>query len=371
MREQEWIYISTSELSPIDFSSYISSNSNLNEEHLKANEFIFSLPSFYLKQNNLLFKSEYTKIHIQDLIDQFSQSKALSLNLAPAPTAHNPASEINWSFDKLSWQEPQFEDYDKVFSKAQIEFKQNQLRKIVPVVFETATQDMSIEKIKSLFVSILKTPKNQHAYGYSYQGQGMMGCSPELLLKVDSQKLSTMALAGTQSKAASKENTLLQDSKELKEHELVIEDIKYMLNYFSNEPVEVSKTYVQELPHLWHLKTDIYQNINSKKSPKEYLKQILKMHPTPALGVAPREYNFQNMQDFESPVDREYYGAPFSILMNSSDLQVLSIVAIRNIQWNQNQIKLGSGAGVIEQSEVQKEWQELKAKRNSVKKIFL
>ena len=65
---------------------------------------------------------------------------------------------------------------------------------------------------------------------------------------------------------------------------------------------------------------------------------------------------------------RRKYGAPFAMLLPNGDL--ISLVAIRNIQWSENQILLGAGGGVVHSSQLQKEWQELEGKRNSVKSLM-
>jgi isochorismate synthase EntC len=46
------------------------------------------------------------------------------------------------------------------------------------------------------------------------------------------------------------------------------------------------------------------------------------------------------------------------------------LVAIRNIQWQDEKIRLGSGCGIVKSSQIEREWQELKLKRESVKRML-
>ena len=61
------------------------------------------------------------------------------------------------------------------------------------------------------------------------------------------------------------------------------------------------------------------------------------------------------------------FGAPFGVVI---DGEFTSVVAIRNISWKEDAVFLPSGCGVIEESSLQNEWNELELKRQFVKKIF-
>ena len=89
------------------------------------------------------------------------------------------------------------------------------------------------------------------------------------------------------------------------------------------------------------------------------------LHPTPALGVAPRE-QLGLLKKWRGGKDR--LGAPFGIRWEPD--QFLSVVAIRQLSWDENFFYIGNGCGVVAESELDDEWQELKLKRDSVRKMF-
>ena len=62
--------------------------------------------------------------------------------------------------------------------------------------------------------------------------------------------------------------------------------------------------------------------------------------------------------------DRGLFGAP--IVFSISRNEFLGLVAIRCLIWNFEGSKIGSGGGLVSSSQFEKEWGELKLKRDSV-----
>ena len=62
-----------------------------------------------------------------------------------------------------------------------------------------------------------------------------------------------------------------------------------------------------------------------------------------------------------------HFGAPFGLLV---DGVFRSVVAIRGVHWQGDQLAIPSGCGVIEASRLVNEWRELRLKREAVKTIF-
>jgi menaquinone-specific isochorismate synthase len=158
--------------------------------------------------------------------------------------------------------------------------------------------------------------------------------------------------------------SLLEDPKELQEHELVVQDIDEVLGAFGS--VKKSKIHLLELPTLWHLKTDLSVPVGHKL---DVIELALRMHPTPALGVSPRSAGYHWMQAYADQSKRGRFGAPFMFVFPDKN-EAICLVAIRNLQWNKEEVLLGSGAGVVAASLLEREWSELSQKRESVKRIL-
>jgi isochorismate synthase EntC len=155
---------------------------------------------------------------------------------------------------------------------------------------------------------------------------------------------------------------LLEDPKEMHGHRLVIQDIEQALSPFGR--VEISDTQEKLLPTLKHLFTSIQVELAEKVSPEQLIRTL---HPTAALGGFPREAAKAWLQEQPEALVRRRFGAPFGYVDGDS---ALIVVAIRNIQRFDDKIWLGSGCGVVEGSQPEKEWDELKLKRQSVREML-
>ena len=51
-------------------------------------------------------------------------------------------------------------------------------------------------------------------------------------------------------------------------------------------------------------------------------------------------------------------------------VETLFLVAIRNIQWDVDKTLLGSGCGIVSESKIEREWNELTLKRKAVKELL-
>jgi isochorismate synthase EntC len=265
-----------------------------------------------------------------------------------------------------SWQEAKFESFSSSFHEISERIRGGSLKKAVPIVFEKSSVTPSPEARLSMIRALLKAPANLFAFGFWQGSDGILGATPEVLLKQSSRKLETMALAGTCPKAdVAQRVSLLEDPKERLEHDLVVQDILQSLNAYGN--LKIHGPQILELPTLFHLKTDIQCELNSDQA-FSFFEACQRLHPTPALGVSPRSYGYEWMKSLPEQKERAGFGAPWG--MKWSEEEALCLVAIRNLQWNKEGSRIGSGCGVVAQSDLQQEWRELLQKRQSVKKVL-
>lgn len=266
----------------------------------------------------------------------------------------------------IQWENPNFGYFESDFSSIQQGIESGRLKKAVPVVFESGKANIDSKFRVHLLKNLLKMPKAIKSYGYWDANQGMLGGTPEtLFIKKNRYDLFTMALAGTlpKGKLGLARRSLLEDAKELYEHRIVIRDIVERFQELGQ--VEVSRTHILNLPTLDHLETDIAVHLQREMELEEAVRLL---HPTPALGIAPRKDGMSFLKGLHYQEERNHFGAPFGVRL--PDGQVFCVVAIRNVQWDAGNIRIGSGCGVVRSSQVDREWVELKAKRESVKKML-
>lgn len=273
------------------------------------------------------------------------------------------------SDEPLEWQPPQLSEFKSVIEVIQSEIALGGLNKAVPVVFEKASAHLEETRRIRLLRNVLARADKRIPYGYWTETSGIIGATPEILFCYNhfDQSLDTMALAGTRLTEMEKESSLLSDEKELYEHELVVQSLKQKLRKFGD--MEVSPTYVWELGPICHLRTDFTVELKDKPTGPEFFeKMVRQLHPTPALGISSSRFDFEWLKKIDGNVNRRRFGAPFGVINMKGRSRVL--VAIRNIQWDHENVYLGSGCGVVAQSELEREWHELEIKRKTIKHLL-
>lgn len=269
---------------------------------------------------------------------------------------------------EVEWQPPDELEFYNQFKWSQEKFRSNQLRKSVPIMLQKGQWTYSTLKLANALSLLIQGQHFGYTFGFWQGREGFLGHSPELIADWKSQDLvlNTVALAGTTTAGYYGKQQIMQDSKILQEHQIVIEDLKSILTGIdSNKKLTISETKVLELKYLNHLQTSIsVKNVE----PNQVLNYIEKIHPTAALGLYPRDNNmYQELSEFEIQKQRQNFAAPFCFASKDA---VKAIACIRQFKFSENEIYLYSGCGVTAASILLSELSELEAKRNSVKKMM-
>jgi len=265
---------------------------------------------------------------------------------------------------RIEWEPPSFDDFASLFESARAAMQRGDFKKIVPVLFENGKLADRGGLWAWLFARLAALPQHVWAYGYAYQNHGLAGATPEMLFESEGRGSRTMALAGT--RVIAQKDELLTDAKELREHRLVVDDIVRRLAPFGN--IEIEPLSILELPKIAHLQTSIRfeENVPERMS---FHEMIRRLHPTAALGVSPRTPAGERwLREADRGVRRRTFGAPFGV--EREDGNALAVVAIRNVQYRADDVRIGSGAGLLPESRVDREFDELRAKREQVKGLF-
>lgn len=268
---------------------------------------------------------------------------------------------------KPLWNQP----YENVFRESCLDLQNNirkgSLRKAVPYVVEEASIAMNQELLESMLANVIEYAKRLPVsiYGFWEAGQGIIGASPETLFSIRPDKpkiIETDALAGTTYARLPKQ--LLIDPKEREEHQIVIDGILSSLAKYGS--VHIGETKVVNFAALAHLKTPIQVHLDSSPTFQEIVHAL---HPTPALGAYPKKEGWSWLLDYQTKIDRRRHGAPFGHVDSQTGAWDC-LVAIRNVQWFQNEMLIGAGCGVVAHSNVDNEWTEVQAKISAIKDIL-
>jgi isochorismate synthase EntC len=252
--------------------------------------------------------------------------------------------------------------YQSDFTLLKNSFQQG-LEKVVLVSRETYGEFEGEKTIKSLFKKAFAFGAGI-PYGFWFKDYGVIGSTPELLFEVDFDELKTFALAGTAKLGSEKE--LLTSKKDQHEHLLVIKDIKEKLEDFVTE-MDVGETEITHYKNLIHLKTDISGIVDEEIDLSELTSAL---SPTAALGGYPKTgaLEFLKKTAYFQKYSHRYFGSCFGLV--SEDMKEF-IVSIRNVQWENQKLYIESGGGVVTESQLEKELEEIHLKRETIKKHYL
>lgn len=267
------------------------------------------------------------------------------------------------SLARSDFADPQMPQFQESFQVIQGKIHRGEIEKAVPVVFAHSTKVPSLSDRARMIDHALEAFHELYPFGFWQGDMGVLGATPEILFHQNKKTVASMALAGTCPKAdVETRMSLLKDPKEMQEHHLVVKDLQERLSKWGW--VKQGVTEVVEFPSLLHLRTGLEVEAGNV-SPLDLVKIL---HPTPALGVYPRNYGTQWMKSLPYQQERNLFGAPITFRVSTDE--VLSLVAIRNIHWHSGKSYIGSGCGLVATSDLQREWSELGTKRESVFKVL-
>lgn len=192
------------------------------------------------------------------------------------------------------------------------------------------------------------------------------GSSPERLVRLDQGKLQTMPIAGTCPRMIGQEEQqvlkLLEDPKENAEHMMLVDLGRNDLGAIA----KVGSVNVKELkracyfPHTIHLVSQIEAEIAEGLTVLDALKAVF---PAGTLSGAPKIRAMEIIDELE-PSRRGLYGGAICTIDNKGVLD--SCIAIRTAFFKEGIVSVRSGAGIVFDSDPQKEAEETRAKAKGV-----
>lgn len=194
------------------------------------------------------------------------------------------------------------------------------------------------------------------------------GASPETLVKLENGRLSTFPLAGTRPRGKDRredqelEAGLLQDEKELAEHNMLVDLGRNDIGKISRiGSVEVEKYLsVERFSHVMHLGSTVTGSLREGKDAVDAVDAIL---PAGTLSGAPKFRACQIIEELEQS-KRGIYGGAIGYLDFAGNLD--TCIAIRLVYKKNGAICIRSGAGIVADSVPEKEFEECCNKARAV-----
>ena len=264
---------------------------------------------------------------------------------------------------------PEYENWCDNVNHALTEIQSGILKKIV---LARKTEYQLQEAYDPLKFLLRLRDRAPNAYQYCFQfdkDQAWMGISPERLYRRQSRKIETEAVASTRPRGTNSEEDknlaleLLQSQKEVWEHDLVLERIESVLNQLCDKITRKSYREILKLRQVQHLQSRIEGHLNPDHGESTLINSI---HPTPAVCGIPEEKARLNIEQLEN-FDRGWYAGPIGwISKNGAEFAV----GIRSAQINHKTLRIYTGAGIVQGSDPDSEWNEIDAKLRNWESIL-
>ncbi|WP_438854784.1 isochorismate synthase [Agromyces sp. M3QZ16-3] len=180
---------------------------------------------------------------------------------------------------------------------------------------------------------------------------GLIGASPETLVRVDHGTVSARVLAGTASRgrdAASDRGQaahLAASHKDLAEHALAVESAVATLAPHTARLDASPEPFTLQLPNLWHLATDLKGTLGDGSSSLDLVRAV---HPTAAVAGTPRAVALRAIAELEG-FDRGRYAGPVGWVDAEGDGEWA--IALRCAQVSADgTVRAYAGCGIVHDS---------------------
>ena len=192
----------------------------------------------------------------------------------------------------------------------------------------------------------------------------IIGSSPEILIKLQSDKVTIRPIAGTRKRGNTKEedkklkNELINDPKEISEHLMLLDLGRNDISRVSIPgSVKVTdKMYIEYFSHVMHIVSNIDAKLDKNNDSTDVL---FSGFPAGTVTGAPKIRAIEIIEELEKSRRNIYAG---SVGYISSNGNIDTCIALRSALIKNNNIYIQSGAGIVADSKPLNEFKETENK---------
>jgi menaquinone-specific isochorismate synthase len=208
---------------------------------------------------------------------------ALGWPPAPESTLARPPTHVRWHDGSLPG--PQWE---QAVAEAVAAIKAGSLRKVVLALdqFATAAEPIDVR-------ALLRQLADRYPDCFTFACDGMVGATPELLIRQTGHQVSALVLAGTAPRGGDPAEDeqlgreLLASAKNTEEHAYAVASMREALEPLCNELDSQPRPTLLKLPNLQHLGTWVRGTLAADGTPRSALGLAAAVHPTAAVCGTP------------------------------------------------------------------------------------
>ncbi|NEN08030.1 isochorismate synthase [Diaminobutyricibacter tongyongensis] len=206
---------------------------------------------------------------------------------------------------------------------------------------------------------------------WTFAVDGLVGSSPETLVRVDHGTVSARILAGTISRgpdgAADHRAAIALASslKDLDEHQFAVQSVLTALAPHSSSLHASEIPFTLKLPNLWHLATDVVGTLSDGSTSLDLIDAL---HPTAAVAGSPTADALEVIRRLE-PFDRGRYAGPVGWVGADGDGEWA--IALRCAQLTESgDLTAYAGCGIVAESDPDRELAETAMKFRPIVEAF-
>ncbi len=224
----------------------------------------------------------------------------------------------------------------------------------------------------SIYRGLRAVNPSPYMYFLDFEDFQIVGASPEPLVTVVGDRVTTRPIAGTRQRGATAaEDTriaaeLLADEKERSEHVMLVDlgrnDLGRVCEY-GTVAVE-SFMAVEHYSHVMHIVSNVAGRLRPEVGPIDALRSLL---PAGTLSGAPKVRAMEIIEELE-PIKRGVYGGAVGYLSYTGDLD--TCICIRTVVCKDGTAHIQAGGGTVADAKPDYEYEESRAKARGVVRAF-
>ncbi len=262
----------------------------------------------------------------------------------------------------LSWSGSNGDVWQERVARAIEKIKVGKLEKVVLARFTTATSDSTISARP-----ILNYLSSEYPSTWIYSNDGLIGATPELLVRLSKSLITSRILAGTIRKTGDDERdlalagSLARSSKDLEEHEYAVRSVADALAPFCSSMNVPDSPFVLHLSNVMHLATDVTGVLSDNSSPSDIFELVARLHPSAAVCGTPTEVAKRTIDEIEG-ISRGRYAGPVGWIDAKGDGELGIALRCGQISHDKKSIRIYAGCGIVAGSDPEREYAESQAK---------
>lgn len=196
---------------------------------------------------------------------------------------------------------------------------------------------------------------------------GLVGATPELLVRLNKSLITSRVLAGTIQKTGNEDRdlalaaSLAKSSKDLEEHEYAVKSVADSLAPFCSSTNVPESPFVLHLSNVMHLATDVTGVLNDSAKQADIFTLIENLHPTAAVCGTPTNVAKKLISELET-MNRSRYAGPVGWIDAQGDGEIAIALRCGELSDGNKSIRIFAGCGIVAGSDPITEYAESQAK---------